>query len=143
MGRKTKRALTGEWRRRFLTIAPAFARMVFCASCRDPAGRYSEPWLVKNVTAEECDQIVRKCHLNCFKQWMSLSLTERLDDLEAYLVTCPTDVLSNGEDTVAACLEFCRALVPPDAKQRDVVYFSGQVDTVLQLLRERRRESGS
>lgn|GEM_PF-3713315 len=112
MGGKTKRALTGELRRRFLTIAPAFARMVFCASCRDESGRYSEPWLSRNVAAGECDRIIRRCHLDCFKEWMSLTLTERLDDLEAYLVTYPTDVLSNGDETVAACLAFCRALVP-------------------------------
>ena len=132
-----------QWRTRLAQIPLAFARMTLCARHRGADERYFDAWLAERTSPDECHRIIHECHGTAFAEWLVLPMKKRVHDLKQYLLTCSTDVISAPELSVS-WVRFCRDLVPSQTSHRDLEYFTGQAETVLQILRNaHRRRHGS
>ena len=130
-----------EWRRRLGQLPLAFARMAWCAQHRDSDNSHYDKWLAEQTSVADCHDIIHKSHQQAFEEWLGLHMRSRLRDLKDYLLACSTDVLENGDDSMASCLRFCRDLVPTKTNPLDVEYFVAQERAVLKILRDARRRT--
>src|SRR4051794_11378087 len=118
-----------RWQEKVDQIPSLFGRLIYFANLKEgPGGPYSCADL--DCPSSRQDQIVRREHLNTFRRFLALPLSEMADDLIPYLETFDGRVPRLGD--------LGRDLLPPDASLESVVLFLGTIQILDSLLHSRR-----
>ena len=123
------------WKHTLSRIPSIYGRITYLASLRDPnSGTYRHHGLTASFGREETANALQECHEEAFKEWLSLSLAEKNDDLLRYLATLddPRDVVVNHwlKSRVH------RSQPPSSALELERDLFCNDLEALLQMLRD-------
>ena len=109
-------------------------RLIYLATLRDiNSGTYRHHGLIASFGREEAVKALRESHQAAFQGWLSLSLSEKNDDLRDYLMALD----DSREEIVEYWLQsgVYRNYVPASAMKAETDLFCQDLETLLQLLR--------
>jgi hypothetical protein len=113
------------WRKTLNRIPTVFGRLVYIAALQDAnTGRYCEPALAQMIGADEADRVLSNAHHQIFSQWLSFSLEEQKNDLEAY-----------AGDTGESPYDHYARLTPRTAREVERRLYFTDLETLMDLAR--------
>lgn len=72
------------WINKVDSIPSVFGRLFYVAGLRNREGWYREPGLESRVSVTVGDQIIRESHMVLFREWLSMGIQEKTEDLKPY-----------------------------------------------------------
>ncbi len=131
-------ALTESWRRTLAGISTVLGRLAYLASLRNVnTGTYEHFGLADRVGASEVDTLIRRSHLDVFRQWLCFNLERQKGELEDYFASLEGDrreILSNW-----LVLGPYATWVPAESRDVERKLFYTDLEMVLEVIRN---ESG-
>ena len=113
----------------------SFLRLIYLASRHRPDGQYFDADLAERTSYSECDALLRKEHIRCFLEYMSLPVKRQIAQMLPYLRTLA------GEDeniSIENAIRFAVSLVPVGADSTNSELFMDIARGVFMIyLRER------
>ena len=95
MVRETETILVESWRRALAGIDTLLGRLVYLAGLRNVnTGLYEHFGLSERAGADAADRLIRRAHMETFRQWLSLGLPQQRVELETYFSGLEADRLS-------------------------------------------------
>jgi len=130
--------LAESWRRTLGGIGTVLGRLAYLASLRNVnTGTYEHFGLADRVGASEVDTLIRRSHLEVFRQWLCFNLERQKGELEDYFASLEGDrreILSNW-----LVLAPYATWVPAESRDVERKLFYTDLEMVLELIRS---ESG-
>jgi hypothetical protein len=124
-------------------IPSVSGRLIYLASLRDVhSGTYRHYGLIAAFGRDEAVRALRESHQAAFHNWLTLSLSEKNEDLREYL----RELNDSHEEIAEHWLKsgVYRTYVPASAMRAEIDLFCRDLETLLELLRKeaiRRRPS--
>ncbi len=129
-----KDAASNLWRHTLSQIPSLFGRLVYLSALRDQnTGTYEHFGLAQAYGDAEADRVLRASHLKTFSGWLCLRLEEQKADLGLYLSGLEGDRRAILDTWIR--LHPYRSLVPSGARQVERELYMGDLETILELLR--------
>ncbi|MCW5978510.1 MAG: hypothetical protein KIT09_10550 [Bryobacteraceae bacterium] len=122
------------WRHTLSQIPSVFGRLVYLSSLRNPnTDTYEHHGFALMYGQEESSRTLRQSHSQAFAEWLCFTLEEQKADLDLYLSVLG----ANKRSIVEAWLRLTpyRHLVPGAARKAEKQLYMGDLETLLQLLR--------
>lgn len=136
--RSSREPAADLWRHTLARIPTLFGRMLYLASLRNStSGVYEHPSLAQMVGEEEAGETLRRSHARVFQDWLCLNLEQQKADLQEYLAEAPNPAAMLDDWSASGAF---RAWVPSDAQDVERRLFTGDLETLLLLLK---REYGA
>lgn len=135
--RKEVRAAAEDLRRRTLAKLPrALDRLIYLASMRDyNSGAYHHAGLAAHFTEEAASEAIAGCHREAFRQLLSASLEEIVQQLEGYVASSgviPADFVGTWSG-----MEPFRVAVPAETDSLAADFFCSNLRFALAILETR------
>lgn len=84
--REEQEALDTLWLSNLSHIKTFYGRLVYLAGLRNPdTGRYEHYGLTLDATAGSAHRAFRRIHETIFREWVRISLEQKMADVEAYI----------------------------------------------------------
>jgi len=117
------------WRRTLSRIPTVFGRLAYLAALRGgSSGRYEHPVLSDAIGAADADRTLRHSHHQVFAHWLTLTLEEQKDDLDAFF---------RGGQGPRDPSRY-RELAPPGVRDVERQLYITDLETLLELLKYER-----
>jgi len=137
MAKLERKALADLCKHTLSRIPTLSGRLVYLATLRDVnSGTYRHHGLAAAFGREEAIRALKESHQTAFQGWLNLSLAEKNQDLEDYLIALddPTD------EVIQHWLHsgVYRSYVPATARVAETELFCRDLETLLQLMKSDR-----
>lgn len=134
--RSLERNAAGDlWRNTLAPIPTVFGRLVYLSQLRDRStGRYRHDGLALEYGGDEAAAALRKAHNTTFAKWLTLTLEQQKEDVDAYLATTPNVRSTTIESWVRRGAH--RSVLPASAKSEPRKLFTTDFDAILTLLKK-------
>lgn len=127
-------AATNLWRHTLSQVPSLFGRLVYLSALRDQnTGTYEHYGLAQVYGEGAADRVLRASHMKTFSEWLCLRLEEQKGDLDLYLSGLEGDRRAILDTWIR--LHPYRNLVPSGARQVERDLYMGDLETILELLR--------
>lgn len=134
-------AANSLWRHTLAQIPSLFGRLVYLSALRDQnTGTYEHYGLAQAYSEAEADGVLRASHAKTFSDWLCLRLEDQKADLNLYLSGLEGDRRAILDTWIR--LHPYRGLVPSAARQVERELYMGDLETILELLKNEYGVSG-
>lgn len=121
------------WRNTLSAIPTSYGRLTYLSQVRDHnSGRYEHHGLALVFGADQAHHALRRTHLRCFHEWMSLNLMQQKADLVGYIASLGLDqaqVLQSWTE-----MQHWRQLVPAAVHGAERKQFIEEMKLLIRLL---------
>ncbi len=127
-------AVRESWRRTLDGIPTLIGRLAYLASLRTgEASSYQHYGIAQRLGEAGTDEMLGECHVEIFRAWLNLSLSQQKQEVGRYLFEGEGD----GTSTLGAwiALEPWSGWVPRNSRDVERELYRGDMTVVLELLR--------